>query len=94
MHDSEPEKQLNGWASIQLERKCVPLLLDFTSMAYLLIPGPTGSSTPGPTGSSTPPYHQLLMFFTASDSIRFSDKHGSANGMEPGAKEALRTIKC
>lgn len=89
MHDSEPGKQLNGWASIQLEKECVPLLLDFSSMAYLLIPG-----TPGPTGSSTSPYHQLLMFFPALDSIRFSAKHGSANGMEPGAKEAMRAIKC
>lgn len=76
-----------GGPSTAGEEVC-PLLLHCVSIASLLGPG-----SPGPTGTPSPRYHQLLTVFQVSDSIRFSDKHGSANGMELGAKEALQAIQ-
>lgn len=52
---------------------------------HSLLAGPWQSRPYGPPISTLSP--------ATYDSIRFSDKPGSANGMEPGAREALQAIK-
>lgn len=65
----------------------------FTALPFLLLPTCCSLAAQALLTPHLYPTSSYLWSLSASDSIRFSDKHELANRMEPGDKEALQTTK-